>query len=77
MPTDRPLRALFRQSLPEAVSTNGVRLLARGAVPRHLRYANPHGWAVACFALVALCVLLMVPAITRVFGLHAVLAWPD
>ena len=77
MPTDRPLRALFRQSLPEAVSTNGVRLLARGAVPRHLRDANPYGWAVAGFALVALCVLLMVPAIARVFGLHAVLAWPD
>ncbi|SOE87657.1 plasma-membrane calcium-translocating P-type ATPase [Burkholderia sp. YR290] len=54
-----------------------VRLQARGTVPRHLRDANPYGWAVAGFALVALCVLLMVPAIARVFGLHAVLAWPD
>ncbi len=54
-----------------------VRLRARGAVPRHLRDTNPYGWAVAGFALVALCMLLMVPAIARVFGLHAVLAWPQ
>ncbi|BCZ84516.1 cation transport ATPase [Paraburkholderia terrae] len=54
-----------------------VRLLARGAVPRHLRDANPYGWAVVGFALVALCVLLTVPAIASVFGLHAVLAWRD
>ena len=52
-----------------------VRLLARGAVPRHLRDTNPYGLAVAGFALIALCVLLMAPSIARVFGLYAVLAW--
>jgi Ca2+-transporting ATPase len=52
-----------------------VRLLARGTVPRHLRDTNPYGLAVAGFALIALCVLLMAPSIARVFGLYAVLAW--
>ncbi|MBN3752232.1 cation-translocating P-type ATPase [Paraburkholderia sp. Tr-20389] len=52
----------------------GVRLLATGATSRLPRDANPYGWAVAGFAVIALALLLTIPTIATVFGVRAVLA---